>query len=394
MVVGFALVGLAVNPPLQAAGGLLVAGGGSHDLNCDAADGHWSDAIYGWVADRSLALGPNGGNGRVLVLDIETDDACHAFEPGVEVGICAFFECFAGVEADHLCARAGQAGCVEPAAAAAALADYDAVWFRGGDQSVYVDAWAGTSLESALFDLWRSGGTLAGTSAGAMIQSEVTSTGTAPSWQATSDPYDADVELTQTLFDGAQAVLPATLVDTHFTIRARLGRLATFIGLLSQDGGLDVLGLGVDQETALAIEVGVAEVLGEGAVTVLHTNADTAAALAPGEAPRVGPLVYRSLTAGFRFDLASRRIVEAPEAARDVEPFPVHAPFATVTVDGQATDASLDVGAWRAEDLTDPSAFYEGRLTSIAGTSALPRTAAVSRLETVTAERENRAGAP
>ncbi|MEM1178702.1 MAG: cyanophycinase [Acidobacteriota bacterium] len=378
----------------QSVGGLLLVGGGSHDLDCDRTDGHWSDEVYGWVAERALSDGPNGGNGRLLVLDIEADDGCHDSVPGDRVGVCAFFECFPGVAADHLCARSGEAGCVEPASAAVALDDYDAVWFRGGDQSIYVDAWSGTPVETALFDLWQGGGTLAGTSAGAMIQSEITSAGTAPSWQATSDPYDADVELGRTLFDGAESVLPGVLVDTHFTTRARLGRLAVFLGRLLQDDGLDVLGLGVDQETAIAVEAGVGEVLGEGAVTVLHPTPSTSVELAVGEPPRLGPLNYRSLIRGFRFHLATRQVVEVPPSARAVSPYPADAPFQAVTFSGNDPDSAQGVGAWRAQDLEDATAFYDGRLTAVPGTSAIPRTAVVSRLEAVTAERENRAGAP
>lgn len=398
---------LAWLPPVVAGagaqGGTLLVGGGSHDDDCDLADGHWSDAVYGWLVDRSLAGGPSGGNGRILVLDIEPDDGCDDFMPGSNVGVCAFFECLgsargAAVEADHLCARSGTAGCVEPAAAASSIAAYDAVWLRGGDQSIYVDAWAGTAVEQALYGLWSAGGTLAGTSAGAMVQSEISSTGTAPSWQATSDPYHPDVELTRTFLHGAQAVLPGTLVDTHFTIRARLGRLASFVALLAQDGlaenaSLDVLGLGIDQETGLAVLGGVGEVLGEGAVTVLHASGETSQALEVGEPPRVGPLVYRSLTEGFRFDLPSRQIVSVPAAAATVDNLSLQTQFTPVTVEGHA-DADQAAGAWLAEDLTDASAFYEGRLTALAGGASIPAAAVMTRLENVTAERENRAGAP
>ena len=187
--------------------------------------------------------------------------------------------------------------------------------------------------------------------------------------------------------------MPGTLVDTHFTIRARLGRLATFLGRLAQDDGADVLGLGVDQETALAVVDGVGEVLGEGAVTVLHASPETTQTLQPGSPPEVGPLVFRSLTEGFRYDLSKRQIVTVPAGARSVDDYPLTAEFSSAVVEGR-DEADQSFGAWRAEDLSDASAFYEGRLISVAGSAAMPATAVMTNLENVTAERENRAGGP
>ena len=65
------------------------------------------------------------------------------------------------------------------------------------------------------------------------------------------------------VFAGSNVLLPDSLIDTHFTERARLGRSLTFIARARFDDGRDLLGIGLDSETALAVERdGTATVIG------------------------------------------------------------------------------------------------------------------------------------
>jgi cyanophycinase-like exopeptidase len=81
--------------------------------------------------------------------------------------------------------------------------------------------------------------------------------------------------------------LQRVLVDTHFTQRDRLGRLVVF---LARAYSTPLLGVGIDERTALIVEAnGAARVIGSGKVHVV--SADQAPeTLSDGE-----PLTYRHL---------------------------------------------------------------------------------------------------
>ncbi len=89
------------------------------------------------------------------------------------------------------------------------------------------------------------------------------------------------------------ALLPGAIVDQHFSERQRLPRLITAV---AQQPGL--LGLGVDEDTALVIEPGRAlEVVGAGTVTLLDGR--HLQAVRPGAAPDAAAL-QPLLVAGLR----------------------------------------------------------------------------------------------
>lgn len=392
-----ALLLLASGAPLHAQGYNLLVGGGGQDDDCDLADGDWSDLVYGWFVDRSLASGPNGGNGRVLIVDYATHADCDTLSPGSLVGECAYFECLGAVAADHLCVTArGGRGCVkaDDQATYDTIVAYDALWFRGGDQSQYTSNWTNTLTEAAIHDVWAAGGVLGGTSAGAMMQSEVVSTGSAPSWEATGSPYESSVAFETGFLDGARAVLPGTLVDTHFTGRARLGRLAVFLGRFFQDESRSLLGIGVDTETGLAVAPdGVGEVMGEGSVTFLRPGPDTQALLQDRTPPYVGELDTDVLTEGFRFDLGTGAVVTVPGSARAADAAPGTLSYGATTIEG-SSDADTQKARWYADGVTVENALWFGNLTLHDGTPGVDNGLVTTNLEADTAVRENRAGAP
>ncbi len=394
------LAALLLLPAVTAAaqGYNLLVGGGGADDDCDLADGHWSDLVYGWFVDRANTGGPNGGNGRVLVVDYATYADCDTSDPGTFVGECAYFQCLGAVEADHLCVdRRGKGSCVkaDDQATYDTITGYDALWFRGGNQAEYTSNWAGTATEQAIHDVWAGGGALGGTSAGAMMQSEVVSTGDAPSWEATGDPYASSIAFETGFLAGASAVLPAdTLVDSHFIGRARVGRLAVFLGRFFQDQGRSLLGVGVDTETGLAVGPdGIGEVLGEGAVTFLRPGADTAASLASATPPHVGQLEADFLTEGFRFDLASRQVAAVPASARAADAAPTDLTYGSAVIEG-ASGTDVEKAEWYVTNLTTELALWHGDLGLAAGTPGIANGLAATNLEDDTALRENRAGGP
>jgi cyanophycinase len=123
------------------------------------------------------------------------------------------------------------------------LHEATAVWIGGGHQSRLSEAYAGTAVERALQDLLKRNGVIGGTSAGAGIMSRV---------MIVKGRDEADVGPGFDLF-------PDVVIDQHFLKRNRFRRL---MKVLEERPGL--LGIGVDEETALEVDLGAqrARVLG------------------------------------------------------------------------------------------------------------------------------------
>lgn len=143
--------------------------------------------------------------------------------------------------------KANEAKFVEP------LRYATAVWIEGGQQSRLADAYLGTEVERELYGLSDRGGVIGGTSAGAAIMSRVMIEGGNP------EPRIA------TGLD----LLPGAIVDQHFLARGRKSRLIT---ALAKNPGL--VGLGVDEGTALIVTGRKLEVVGKSSVTAILAPAE------------------------------------------------------------------------------------------------------------------------
>jgi cyanophycinase-like exopeptidase len=86
--------------------------------------------------------------------------------------------------------------------------------------------------------------------------------------EALEDPYE-DISFTYDFFKWAN--MKATLVDTHFSKRDRMGRTMTFIARQIRDGISDsALGIAVDEDTSVVVDKnGMARVMGGAAYFVL-----------------------------------------------------------------------------------------------------------------------------
>lgn len=151
------------------------------------------------------------------------------------------------------------------------LADATGVWFSGGDQSRLTAAYRGTLVEKALGGVRGRGGVLGGTSAGAAVQSEVMITGGRT--EATTAP--------------GFGWWPGTVVDQHFLKRDRVERL---LGVLKQNPTL--VGIGIDEGTAVVVRGDQVEVLGESYVLVFRPGSKTPGikVLKSGETTSLGSL--------------------------------------------------------------------------------------------------------
>lgn len=170
------------------------------------------------------------------------------------------------------------------------------VFFSGGDQLRITSQLGDTPLEARLREIWSNGGVLAGTSAGASAMSD-----TMLVRGASSESHRiGDLQMAPGL-----GLIRDVIIDQHFAERGRIGRL---LGAIAHSPR--VLGVGVDEDTALLVRDDAFEVLGSGAVYVLdgaavsHSNISEGDARTPLSMYDVGLHV---LSAGDVFDLVERR---------------------------------------------------------------------------------------
>ena len=222
------------NPELPTPGrvspGLLLMGGG--DRNADAVR---------WFLNKA-------GNGHLVVLR-----ASQGNEIGEE-----FHRDVGGVASVETFVFNGPGASNDPKILAS-LARADGVFIAGGDQARYVRFWKGTPVAAALNAHVRAGKPIGGTSAGLAILGEylygAMDGGSIPSPEAMADPLGPAVTIERDFLHIER--LKGVVTDTHFKERDRLGRLFAFVANAETLTGTPrraLIGLGVDEDTALAVE--------------------------------------------------------------------------------------------------------------------------------------------
>lgn len=203
-----------------------------------------------------------------------------------------------------------------------ALADVTGIFMTGGNQLKLSSVVCGTPFGDAIHAAHARGAVVAGTSAGASIQS---------SHMVAFGVGGATPKQRMTQVAAGLGLVPETCIDQHFEQRNRYGRLLMIVAQSPQ-----LLGMGVDEDTAAVVteEDGrsVLRVVGRGAVTLFDPSRMVSNAH---EAKRSSPLlasgvVLHVLPEGSIFDLADRALVpptveadpseaaEIAEAGRDL----------------------------------------------------------------------------
>ena len=141
-------------------------------------------------------------------------------------------------------AKADEPGFTRP------LEEATGVWFSGGDQSRVTEAYLGTAVERALHAVLERGGVIGGTSAGAAIMSRVMITG------------GQDKATVGTGF----GFLPGAVVNQHALRRSRINRL---LGVLADHP--DLVGVAIDESTALVVRQGRWQVMGDSYVVACRS---------------------------------------------------------------------------------------------------------------------------
>jgi cyanophycinase len=185
----------------------------------------------------------------------------------------------------------------------------DGIFFSGGAQERIVDTFnpggRRTPMLEAIWDVYRRGGVVAGTSAGAAIMSTVMFRD-APS---VINVMKGQLREGKETDEGLGFVGPNLFVDQHFLKRGRFGRM---IPLMLAKGYK--LGLGVDEDSAAIVQGDLVEIIGAKGALLVDLN-DIQTNPAQGALNLTGArLTY--LDRGDKFDLGLRRVMPSTRKLR------------------------------------------------------------------------------
>jgi cyanophycinase len=224
----YAIGDLAAPRPAPTRAGAMLVGGGD-----------WPYPAFRWMIERA-------GHGRIVILR-----ASGSTEAQDE-----FFNDIGGITAAQTLVFEDRRAASDPQVLDI-VRQADGIFLAGGDQSNYVRYWQGTPLNRALDAHVRAGKPIGGTSAGLAILGAhaygAMDGGSLSSKDALNDPTGPQLTLVDDFLH--LPYLERVLTDSHFGKRDRLGRLIAMLARLAQEQGRgDLVGIGVDEYTALCID--------------------------------------------------------------------------------------------------------------------------------------------
>lgn len=133
------------------------------------------------------------------------------------------------------------------------LKDATGIWFGGGRQWNLADSYYGTQAHRLMKQVLDRGGVIGGSSAGASIQGN---------YLARATPIENFRIMAPGYERGGLGFLSGVAIDQHFTQRRRQKDLRSLVETYPQ-----MLGIGIDETTAILVRESQAEVIGPGTVT-------------------------------------------------------------------------------------------------------------------------------
>lgn len=169
------------------------------------------------------------------------------------------------------------------------------IYFTGGDQLKISSQISDTPFEKRVWNIYCEGGVIAGTSAGASALAEIMLVcGTGNESHKIGDLHLA----------AGLGFVPNVIIDQHFAERGRIGRLLGAIALNPR-----ILGIGIDENTAILVHPGRFSVIGSGAVYIIDGSSVTRSNIAEAEPDAVlsiSDVKMHVLSSGDNFDLITR----------------------------------------------------------------------------------------
>ncbi|MEZ5455913.1 MAG: cyanophycinase [Lysobacteraceae bacterium] len=289
-------------------GGVLMMGGGDY-----------FPQAFAWLFEH-------GGHGRLVVLRASGEGDLNPF----------FMDEIGGVAAVDTLVFSGREASSDPTVLEIVKAA-DMIFIGGGDQANYVNFWRGTPMQDAINAHVAANKPIGGTSAGLAVQGAwvygALDGGSITTPETLADPLGE----ANTLIDAFLALphLQNVITDSHFMPRERLGRLIGWVARLrAQTGNTALIGIGVDEATALAVEAdGHARVLtGDAGKAWLIEPTQAASVLVAGEPLSIDAVRVTGLDTDSRYHLPSGKV----DAASDV--WTANVDSGTLTIKVHRTD--------------------------------------------------------
>lgn len=174
------------------------------------------------------------------------------------------------------------------------------IFFSGGDQLRISSQIGDTPFETRIHEIYENGGVIAGTSAGASVMGE-----TMLIKGSNSESHRiGDIHLAPGL-----RLIRNVIIDQHFAERGRIGRLLGAVALNPR-----ILGIGIDEDTAIVVKGREFCVLGKGAVYVVEGASVTHSNIAEAENKRTLSMFdvrLHILSDGDCFSLSKRRPISS-----------------------------------------------------------------------------------
>jgi cyanophycinase len=204
------------------------------------------------VTDRFIKLAGGPESAHLVVIPLASEDAAGTGQHSMEQFKAA------GVQHVEVLPTAGEAAVV-------LLRQATAIWFSGGDQVKLTRALEGTPIVGAVREVWRRGGVIGGTSAGAAIMSAVMITGEERGLPREEDRFRS-IQQGRIETSAGFGFITNAIVDQHFIARKRSNRLLTVV--LENPR---LLGIGIDESTAVVVGPDQKfEVIGKSSVMVVN----------------------------------------------------------------------------------------------------------------------------
>lgn len=184
--------------------------------------------------------------------------------------------------------RARQRPDVESADAAKLLKQAGGIWFGGGRQWRFVDAYENTSALPLIHAVLERGGVIGGSSAGASIQAQ---------YLVRGSPL-TNRDMMAAGYERGFGFLPGVAIDQHFAQRKRFVDMTAVMKAHPQ-----LLGIGIDESTALVVQGSQGEVWGKGQVHLYDWR----------QPPMAGKPDHGSYPAKTRYNLVSRKVTFLPK---------------------------------------------------------------------------------
>lgn len=174
------------------------------------------------------------------------------------------------------------------------LRDATGIWFGGGRQWNFSDSYYGTEAHKLMKDVLARGGVIGGSSAGASVQGR---------YMCRANPV-ANFDIMAPGYERGLGFIGGVAIDQHFSQRGRQKDMTQLVDRYPQ-----LLGIGLDEATAIIVQKSKAEVVGRGKVHFYDRNQP----VVPGKDD------FLALEEGSFFDLANRKIIDVKETEENDE---------------------------------------------------------------------------